>query len=138
MSFLLDTEILSEWMKPRPHPGVIAWLASADEDRVFLSVLALAELRQSVENRPDDRRRKRLNEWLQNDLPSRFEGRILTIDAAVADAAGRMMARRIRGLNERDTLVAATAAVHGLTVVTNRPGSFKAAGAATINPWAQR
>src|SRR5271169_173822 len=93
MSFLLDTNVVSEWMKPRPNPGVVAWLADVDEDRVFLSVITLTELRYGIERMPPGHRRKRLDEWLEEVLPLRFEGRILSIDAAVADACGKVVAR---------------------------------------------
>ena len=73
MSFLLDTNVVSEWVKPRPHPGVITWLAEADEDRVFLSVVTLAELRHGVERMAAGSRRARLDVWLREELPLRFE-----------------------------------------------------------------
>ena len=59
MNFLLDTNVISEWVKPRPHPGVMTWLAQADEDRVFLSVVAVAELRHGIERVKEGSRRKR-------------------------------------------------------------------------------
>ena len=100
MSFLLDTNVVSEWVKPRPDAGVAAWLAEADEDRVFISVITLAELRYGIERMATGNRRRRLDEWLRNELPLRFEGRILAIDGATADAwarswrAGRRQAGR--------------------------------------------
>ena len=113
MSFLLDTNVVSEWVKPRPHQGVIAWLAEADEDRVFLSVVTLAELRHGIERMAAGSRRERLDVWLREELPLRFEKRVLSIDAAVADAwqdcfslpgtrpddprRGRLSRRRSRG-----------------------------------------
>jgi len=62
VSFLLDTNVISKWVKPRPDPGVIAWLSSVDEDRVFLSVVTLAELRHGIERLSDSNRRKRLDD----------------------------------------------------------------------------
>ncbi len=93
MSFLVDTNVVSEWVRPRPNPGVVAWLADTDEDQVFLSVVTLAELRHGIERIAAGRRQKQLSAWLENDLPGRFEGRILSIDAAVADACGKLVAR---------------------------------------------
>lgn len=84
MNFLLDTNVISEWTKPRPDTGVTAWLAEADEDRVFISV-TLAELRHGVERMPAGARRDRLNVWLTRQLPSRFEARVLPVDARTAD-----------------------------------------------------
>src|SRR6516225_396417 len=94
MSFLLDTNVVSEWVKPRPNPGVVTWLAEADEDSVFVSVITLAELRYGIERMPAGNRRKRLDDWLCNELPLRFEDRVLPIDGATADTWGKLMARR--------------------------------------------
>ena len=92
MSFLLDTNVVSEWTKPRPNAGVLAWLADVDEDRVFLSVVTIAELRHGIERLPAGRRRSRLDEWLNAELMLRFEGRILPVDGRVADECGRLVA----------------------------------------------
>src|SRR5580693_4652155 len=93
MNFLLDTNAVSEWVKPRPNPGVIRWMESADEDRVFLSVISLAELRYGAERMAAGARRHRIEEWLRDDLPIRFEGRILPVDHHVAEVWGRTVAR---------------------------------------------
>jgi len=116
MSFLLDTNVVSEWTKPRPNSGLITWLDEADEDRVFLSVATLAELRHGVERVPAGRRRKLLDAWLSQELPLRFESRILPVDNAVADAWGHLVAQceaRGRSLAAMHGLIAATAVVHG-------------------------
>ena len=84
MSYLLDTNVISEWVKPKPHAGVIRWLAEADEDRVFISVISIAEIRRGLERMAKGRRRERIAAWLWEDLPARFEGRILPVDLAVA------------------------------------------------------
>jgi toxin FitB len=86
--------VVSEWVKARPFPGVVSWLAKADEDFVFVSVVTLAELRYGIERMPAGARRKRLDGWLRTELPLRFEGRILMIDRAVADVWRGMVARR--------------------------------------------
>jgi predicted nucleic acid-binding protein len=138
MSFLLDTNVVSEWMKPRPNPGVISWLADVDEDRVFLSVITLTELRYGIERMPPGQRRKRLDEWLQEELPLRFEGRILTIDRAVADACGKVAASseaRGRRMEAMDAFLAATALVHRLTLVTRNTPDFQPAVEGVLNPW---
>src|SRR5213595_167708 len=92
MSFLFDTTAISEWVKPRPNPGLIRWMESADEDRIFISVISLAELRYGVERMPAGGRRSRLEEWVRDEVPLRFEGRILSVDADVADAWGKTVA----------------------------------------------
>ena len=128
MSFLLDTNVVSESTKPRPNPGVVAWLAAVDEDDVFLSVITLTELRYGVERLAQGRRRKQLDRWLQQDLPLRFEGRILPIDALVADTCGKLVARTEslgRPIEARVAFIAATAQVHQLTLVTRNVSHFE-------------
>lgn len=139
MSFLLDTNVVSEWVKPRPDPGVIGWLANADEDRVFLSVVTLAELRYGIERMAESNRRVRLDSWLRDELPLRFEGRVLPIDAAEADAWGRIVARceaAGRPIGTAGAFLAAIAETHGLTLVTRNTSEFEIAATATLNPWA--
>lgn len=139
MSFLLDTNVVSEWVKPRPNHGVVAWLADVDEDRIFLSVISLTELRYGIERMAEGHRRQRLNEWLEQELPLRFEGRILTVDRAIADACGRFVARSEamgRRMEAMDALIAATAEVHRLTVVTRNASDFQPIVKGVLNPWA--
>ena len=88
MNFLLDTNVVSEWVKPRPNANVVRWLAETDEDRVFLSVITFAEIRLGVEEMVAGWRRDGLTRWLQVELPARFEGRILGVDLAVAEGWG--------------------------------------------------
>ena len=138
MSFLLDTNVVSEWVKPRPDPHVVAWLADVDEDRVFMSVVTVGELRHGIERLPAGRRQVRLDQWLREELPLRFEGRVLAIDAAVADAWGTIVANRERTgrpISTMDAFVAATAEVHDLTLVTRNAADFKSSVKAVYNPW---
>lgn len=140
MSFLLDTNVVSEWTKERPNPGVIRWLEATDEDRLFLSVATLSELRYGVDRLPAGTRKRRLNEWLAQHLPSRFEGRIVPVDAAVADAWGAVRARTEaagRNTSAMDALIAATAQVRGFAVVTRNVADFTDI-AAVVNPWVER
>jgi len=85
MSFLLDTNVVSEWIKPRLDLGVVNWLSKIDEDSVFLSAMTFAELCHGIERLPTGKRRKQLDEWFRGDLPLRLEQRILPVDGAVAD-----------------------------------------------------
>lgn len=138
MSFLLDTNVVSEWVKPQTNAGVINWLHNVDEDRVFLSVVTFTEIRYGIERLAAGTRRKRLEDWLQRELPLRFEGRILTIDQNIADAGGRMVARSERAgrpMEAIDAYLAATAEVHKLTLVTRNESDFSAVLKATLNPW---
>lgn len=138
MSFLLDTNVVSEWVKPRPNPGVVAWLSEADEDGVFISVITLAELRYGIERMPAGNRRKRLDDWLCNELPLRFEDRVLPIDGATADTWGKIMARRRvagRPMSVADAFIAATVEIHGLTLVTRNTADFAPTLKASVDPW---
>lgn len=138
MNYLLDTNVVSEWTKPRPNPGVVTWLAQADEDRVFLSVITLAELRHGVERMADGVRKARLDAWLTDELPLRFEGRVLTVDAAAADTWGRLLARvqaAGRPVGAMDAFLAAIAERHALTLVTRNVADFKPFGLPVLNPW---
>ena len=137
MNFLLDTDAISEWVKPRPNPGLIGWMESADEDRIFLSAVSLAELRYGVERMATGSRRSRLEAWLGHELPLRFEGRILPIDINVADAWGKIMSRSEaagRPMGAMDGFLAATAEVRGLTLVTRNVADFPLLKA-ILNPW---
>jgi toxin FitB len=138
VSFLLDTNVISETMKPRPNLGLLSWLAEADEDRTFLSVITLMELRYGVERLDAGRKRKRLEEWLDYDLPVRFEDRILAVDPRAADASGRLVAQSEsvgHPIDRRDALIAATAQVHGLTLVTRSVSDFKPTVKDLLSPW---
>lgn len=138
MTFLLDTNVVSEWVKPQPNPHVVAWLSEVDEDRVFLSVASLAEIRRGVELMSPGKRRDNLFGWLTGDLPARFESRILDIDRRTAEAWGILMARGQKaGLNMHvmDAFFAATAEVHGLTLVTRNVQHFLKLGVPLLNPW---
>ena len=138
MSYLLDTNVVSEWVKPEPAPSVVEWLSGVDEEETFLSVVSLAELRRGVDLLGAGRRRQRLEKWLSEDLADRFHGRILAIDIAVADAWGRLTARASRAgrtLGTMDGFVAATAAAHGLTLVTRNVRDFERLGVDVFNPW---
>jgi toxin FitB len=138
MNFLLDTNAISEWVKPQPDPGIAAWLDEVDEDRTYLSVVTLGELRKGVERLAGGRRRDRLDQWLTSELPDRFGERMLPVDAAIADQWGRLLARvesagtPVGGI---DALIAATATVHGLQVVTQNAGHFRHTGVDVISPW---
>lgn len=138
MNFLLDTNVVSEWVRQRPNASVVAWLARVDEDRVFLSVVTFAELRHGIELMPSGRRRDRLAAWLAEELPTRFEGRVLGIDRRVAEAWGVMMGRGQKAgspIGTMDAFFAATAEVHRLMLVTRDIRGFTTTGIPVFNPW---
>jgi hypothetical protein len=136
-NYLLDTNVISEWVKPRPSPNVIRWLASANEDSVFLSVLTFAEIREGIAAMSAGRRRDALFAW-QTDLYYRFERRILPIDYPIAEAWGDLIARARKSgapLNPMDAFLAATAQVHSLVLVTRNTRHFAHTGLSLLNPW---
>lgn len=138
MSFLLDTNVISEGAKPRPDRGVMDWLATTSEDQLFLSVVSLAELRHGIERMDKGKRRVALDLWLTADLPLRFGDRLLTIDMVTADLWGRTIARAQaagRPIGAMDAFLAATAEQHQLVLVTRNTSDFQVIGTQLFNPW---
>ena len=138
MNLLLDTNVLSEVQRPAPAPKVLAWLDMVDEDRTFISVASIAELRRGIALLDDGRRRMALTAWLAYDLPTRFAERVLPIDHAVAERWGDLMAQSRRSgiaLSVMDGIFAATALAHQLTLVTRNVKDFAALGVPLLNPW---
>ncbi len=136
--YLLDTCVLSELVKPAPDRGLIGWLEATDERRLYLSALTLGELAKGVARPASGERQRRLQTWLDEDLSRRFVGRILSVDRHVALRWGELQAqaeRRGRPMPVIDALLAATAAVHALTVVTRNGGDMAESGVTTVNPW---
>jgi len=139
VNYLLDTNVVSEWTRPRPDPRVVRWLADADEDRVFLSVLTVAELQRGVDLLPAGRRRDRLAAWLGTDLLERFASRVVDVTLDIAREWGAVTAaaeRSGRRIGAMDAFFAATARARGLTLVTRNEADFVAVPGLTIlNPW---
>src|SRR5258708_19267931 len=92
MNYLLDTNAISEWVKPRPDPGIVRWLDEVDEDRTYLSVITIGEIRRGVQRLAAGRRRDRLDRWLSHELPERFGDRMLPVHTPVAGEGGRLLA----------------------------------------------
>lgn len=135
MSYLLDTNVLSELRRKVPNAGVVEWFAKRPASTLFLSVLTLGELRKGVEGVSDAARRMALLDWLEADLPAFFTGRVLPVDTAVADRWGRMLAAAGRPVPAIDSLLAATAAQHGLSLVSRNVRDLANLGLDVINPW---
>ncbi|WP_137128880.1 type II toxin-antitoxin system VapC family toxin [Rhizobium sp. FY34] len=134
---LLDTNVLSEPMRPAPAPEVVAWLDQQASETLYLSSVTMAEMLFGVACLPDGRRKTKLSEACETILAV-FDGRILAFDAAAARLYGEMAAAARsagQGFPTPDGYIAAIAAAHGYTVATRDEGAFKAAGVATINPW---
>ncbi|HYZ83103.1 MAG TPA: type II toxin-antitoxin system VapC family toxin [Bryobacteraceae bacterium] len=135
--FLLDTNVLSELIKPNPDANVVRWIKATDEQIMFLSVLTLGEIRNGIAQLRAGPRRGILEAWLPN-LRSRFEHRILTIDEAIADRWGALSALgagKGKPVPVVDGLLAATALHHNLTLVTRNISDVVNTGVSTLNPW---
>lgn len=136
--YLLDTNVLSEAVRSRPDPQVMAWLDSLDAEQLFVSVLTLAEIRKGA-LMADEARREKLMRWLNEALPLWFEDRVLGVDAAVGAEWGTMLADTAhQKLPAIDSLIAATAVTHGLTLATRNVKDFKRMNTTVFNPWGFR
>ena len=138
MNVLLDTNVLSEVRRPAPDSKVLAWLDAIDEDRAFISVTSIAELRRGIALMNDGRRREALTAWLAEDLPARFAGRILPIDPAIAARWGDLMAQARQSgfaLSVMDGFFAATALDRELVLATRNTKDFAPLGVPLLNPW---
>lgn len=138
MRYLLDTCVLSELVKPKPNSGVVRWMETAEELSLFLSVITFGELQKGISKLKESRRRKALQNWVDEELAGRFAGRILPIDRQVASRWGELSGnaeRHGKKIPVLDGLLAATALEGGLTVVTENVGHFHASECPVLNPW---
>lgn len=135
MSYLIDTNILSELRRQRPDARVVAWMLSRPRQSLYLSVLSLGEIRKGIEGVTNATFRQTLTDWLEVELPNYFVGRLLGIDAQVANCWGRVQASAGRTLPAIDGLLAATALQHDLTLVTRNTRDFAGLNLRLINPW---
>jgi toxin FitB len=136
VSYLIDTNVLSELRRRAPDPKVVSWFSRRQSSLLFISVLTLGEIRKGVNLLENSHRRALINEWLETELPRFFAHRILTIDTPVAQRWGQLLASAGRPLPAIDSLLAATALTHGLTLVTRNVQDFQIPGLDVINPWA--
>lgn len=139
MMYVLDTNVLSELRKVRlgkADANVTAWTESVDAADLFISAITIMELELGVLSieRKDATQGTMLRSWLEQHVLPEFSARTLPIDTAVAQRCARLHVPDKRG--ERDALIAATALVHGMTVVTRNVADFKPTGVAIIDPWA--
>jgi predicted nucleic acid-binding protein len=135
---LLDTNVLSEVTKPSPNEDVLTWLHELDEDRTFISIVSIAEICRSIALMEKGRKQEALDKWLTDDLPQRFENRIIPVEGLVARAWGDLMAlamRSGRGLASMDGMIAATAVAHQLSLATRNTKDFEGLGINIIDPW---
>jgi toxin FitB len=138
VKYLLDTCLISELVKKEPNLAVVNWLDGQDEQKLFLSVLNLGELQKGISKLPGGTKKDELQAWVALDLVERFTGRILEIDLETALFWGRLQGEAEQSgekLPVMDSLIAATAAAHGLIVVTRNVKDLERCGARVCNPW---
>jgi toxin FitB len=134
--FLLDTNVISELRRPQlANRNVASWAGAIPAASFFLSVISILEIELGALQiaRKDPAQGSQLRSWIDQKILAGFDGRILPVDAAVAQRCARLHVPNRRA--ERDALIAATALVHGFTVVTRNVADFKPLGVAFLNPW---
>lgn len=136
--WLLDTNILSEMRRPRPEPKVANFIAAQPLDRLFVSTVTLAELRFGIERLTGQAGRADLSHWLTNQIRPLFDGRVLEISEDVM-LEWRLMVEEEKRMRhtfpQPDLIIAATAVVFGLTVVTRNDADFRRTRTPVLNPW---
>jgi toxin FitB len=132
--YLIDTNVLSELRRPKRSPSVVAWFSSVSPHDLYLSVLTLGEIRQGIESmrRKDPKAANSLERWFDG-ICADFSEKLLTVDAVVAERWGRLSQEQ--PIPAVDGLLAATAAVHDLAIVTRNIAGFERSGVALINPF---
>lgn len=135
---VLDTNVISEPLKPAGDPAVLTWLDQQNFETLFLTTISLAELRYGVATLPEGRRKDGLGAALEDRIIAFFGPRVLSFDATAADAYAVIRARAKsagKAIAAADGYIAATAAAHGFAIATRDTGPFEAAGLPVINPW---
>jgi predicted nucleic acid-binding protein len=136
--FLLDTNVPSELTRPKSDPGVEKWLDDADDELLFFSVVSLGEIFKGLTILPESKRRRDLQQWIDDMLRPWFEGRILPVSEIISERWGILAGERhVKGrpLTVGDGFIAATALEHDLTVVTRNVKHFADLGVEVFNPW---
>lgn len=136
--YLLDTNVPSELIRTAPDSHVDSWVRAQDGASLYLSVITIGEFRKGLELCPESKRRRQLQDWLEQDLLSVFSGRVLPVTQAIAERWGEISGRQQtigRQISMADGLIAATALEHGLTVVTRNLKDFSGVGVTLLDPW---
>jgi toxin FitB len=138
LNYLLDTCVVSEFTKPGPNQKVLSWLNSTDVERQFISSVSLGEIQKGISSQQNSNRRAELEEWFRTELMNQFSGRILSLDVYEFIVWGQMTARqRAQGktMPVIDSLIAAIALCHQMTLVTRNVTDFLETDLSIINPW---
>ena len=135
MSYLLDTNVISELVKTQPNKHVMSWISQIPESELFLSALTVGEIRKGIEKINFDQKKAKLIVWLEQELLPRFAHRVLMVDIPVAERWGRLLAEIKHTLPAIDSLLAATALHHDLCLVTRNTADYVVPTLAVFNPW---
>jgi toxin FitB len=136
--WLLDTDVLAELRRPRPEPGVLAFISGRLLEQLYVSAVTLAEIRFGIERLPEVARRAELNDWLTHRVRPMFEQRVLPVTEDIM-IKWRLLVEEGRKtghtFSQPDLIIAATGLHHGLTIVSRDTGDFSRARASVFNPW---
>ncbi|EKD77818.1 MAG: hypothetical protein ACD_42C00169G0007 [uncultured bacterium] len=136
MNYLLDTNVISELVIVKPNANVIAWMNKIPSHAFFLSVLTMGEIRKGIEKISDQKRKQKIMVWFEHELPRTFHNRILPVTLEITDRCGRLQYQAKRPLPAIDSLLAATALHHDMTLVTRNTKDYTdCSGLEIINPW---
>ncbi len=136
--YLLDTNVVSEAIKPKPNVNVMVWLDKQKGTNTYLSTLTLGEIQQGITRSPKPARAQKLADWLEQELLPQFEGRILSLDQKVMKTWGIVTGEafnRSKPVSYPDSLLAATAITHNLILVTRNIKDVHTLAVKTLNPW---
>jgi hypothetical protein len=135
---ILDTNVVSESIRPTPDQKVVAWLDTQQNNTLLITTVTVAELKSGVEQKPDGRRKEDLRKKILEIVDVFTDGRVLPFDMAAADCYARLFAAAIRnghGISILDAQIAAIATAHHMAVATRDTGPFRRSGLRVINPW---
>ena len=135
---LLDTNVLSEVMRPKPNPAVLTWVDSQELTGLWTCTIVVAEVLSGLDLMPAGNRKERLGEKAEQMFSNLFTDRVLNFDQLAARIYGTvLLKRRNRGrpIDEMDALIAATALAHGATLATRNTADFEDCGVELVNPW---
>lgn len=138
MKYLLDTCVVSELVAKIPNPNVVEFVDAIEVDDIFLSAITIGEISRGIEKLPESKRKQELQRWLKEDLLVRFDDKVLPLDTDILIQWG-ILSARLEGIGitlpSMDSLIAATALTHNLTLITRNEGDFKNTGIEIVNPW---